>query len=225
MVDQQSIVLLRNGTGNMNLLDFWTTYWKATEQERDEYDLSTASTWRMAAAKTKNPEDGDWWFTNGYKFFENWVTWRQDNPQYEIARLQDGEPAIELEMAIDINGVTIKMALDRVFLDKSTDEYILVDIKTGKYTPDSALQLGFYAYGLRKIHGLNVTRGHYWMARRKDLSPALNLAAFSDSKIETLVGMFDKARKSDIFLPNFDHCNMCGLTVHCEWYQRKETNE
>ena len=209
----------------MNLLDFWNTYWKETEKERDEYDLSTSSAWRMAAARTKNPEDGDWWFTNGYKFFENWVTWRMENPQYEIATLQDGSPAIELEMALDINGVTIKMALDRVFLDKNTDEYILVDIKTGKYTPDSALQLGFYAYGLRKMHGINVTRGYYWMARRKDLSPSLNLAAFSDSKIETLVDMFDKARKSGIFLPNFDHCGMCGLTVHCDWYQRKESNE
>ena len=121
-----------------------------------------------------------------------------------------------------ISGVMVKMFVDRVFLNEKTDEHVIVDLKTGKNVPQSSLQLGFYAYGLRKVYGIDAVKGSYWMARKGELSPEINLAAYSDSKIESLVSMFDKARKNQIFLPNFDACNMCGITAHCEWYQPKE---
>ena len=98
-------------------------------------------------------------------------------------------------------------------------------LKTGKNMPQSHLQLEMYAYGLRKEFGLHVTKGHYWMARRGELSPAFDLAGLTDSKVEALVDMFDRARKSGIFLPNFDHCNMCGYSASCEWYTPKEKHE
>jgi FKBP-type peptidyl-prolyl cis-trans isomerase SlpA len=99
--------------------------------------------------KTRNPEDGDWWYTNGYKFLENWIQWRQENTHMSIAKLDDGSLAIELELAPVVNGVTVKMAVDRVFYDSYNKEYVIVDLKTGKTTPQSSLQLGFYAYGIR----------------------------------------------------------------------------
>lgn len=208
----------------MSLLEDWKLWWKETEKERPEYDLSTSSSWRVAS-KVRNPEDGDWWFTNGYKFYENWVNWRQANPHMTIARVGDGTIGIELELLPKVDDVVIKMYVDRVFWDKSTGTHVIVDLKTGKYTPQSSLQLGFYAYGLRKVYGIEATQGYYWMARKGELSSAFNLAAYSDDKIETLVRTFDKARKEKIFLPNFDACNMCGITAHCEWYIEKETGK
>jgi len=207
------------------ILEHWNQWWNATAHERDEYDLTDTSNWRMAAMKTRNPEDGDWWYTNGYKFLENWIQWREENTHMSIAMLNDGTPAIELELAPVVNGVTIKMAVDRVFYDSHNKEYVIVDLKTGKTTPQSSLQLGFYAYGIRKQFGLNITKGYYWMARKGDLSPSHDLADMTDSKVETLVDMFDRARKSGIFLPNFDQCNMCGYTASCEWYTPKEKHE
>lgn len=209
----------------MNILQEWNKWWSATEQERPEYDLTDTSTWRIAAAKSRSPEDKDWWYTNGYKFYENWIKWRSSNKHLSIATLSDGIPAIELELAPKVNGVTIKMALDRVFYDTRAEEYLIVDLKTGKNMPQSHLQLEMYAYGLRKEFGLHVTKGHYWMARRGELSPAFDLAGLTDSKVEALVDMFDRARKSGIFLPNFDHCNMCGYSASCEWYTPKEKHE
>ena len=205
----------------MTLLDQWKQWWDETQKERPEYDLTDTSHWRVAS-KYRNPEDQDWWFTNGYKFYENWVDWRKANPHLELAVVHTGELAIELEMNPSVNGVVVKMFCDRVFQDKNTGEYIIVDLKTGKNTPQSTLQLGFYAYGLRKVYGIEATKGAYWMARKGELSPTVNLAAYDDSKIESLVSMFDKARREKIFLPNFDACNMCGITAHCEWYQPKE---
>ena len=207
------------------ILEHWNQWWNATAHERDEYNLTDTSNWRMAAMKTRNPEDGDWWYTNGYKFLENWIQWREENSHMSIAMLDDGTPAIELELAPVVNGVMVKMAVDRVFYDSHNKEYVIVDLKTGKTTPQSSLQLGFYAYGIRKQFGLNITKGYYWMARKGELSPSHDLADMTDDKVETLVDMFDRARKSGIFLPNFDHCNMCGYSASCQWYIPKEKHE
>lgn len=206
----------------MSLLDQWKQWWSETEKERPEYDLTDTSHWRVAAARTRSPEDGDWWFTNGYKFFNNWVEWRNENPHLQIARTSDGTLAVELELEPIVNNVSIKMVVDRVFQDTTTGEYLIVDLKTGKRVPTSHLQLGFYAYGLRKVYGITATKGYYWMGRKGELSQPFDLADLTDSKIELLVDMFDKARKQNIFVPNFDSCNMCGFTAHCEWYKKKE---
>ena len=208
----------------MNLLDQWNLWWKETEKERPEYDLSTSANWRVAS-KFRNPEDKDWWYTNGYKFFNNWVEWRKKNPQMVIARMPNDEIGIELELIPTIDNIELKMYVDRVFWDKSTGEHVIVDLKTGKRTPHSSLQLAFYSYGLRKVHGIHATRGYYWMARKGELSEPLDLADMTDDKIEALVSMFDRARKDNIFIPNFDHCNMCGLSAACEWTTTREEQD
>ena len=183
-----------------DLLEQWNLWWNATADERPEY-RGDRSKWRVAAARTRSPEDGDWWYTNGFKFYKN---------------------CIELEMNPVIDGIMVKMFLDRVFLDTNTGEYIIVDLKTGKRVPGSSLQLAFYSYGLRKIYGIHATTGYYWMARKGELSQAFDLADMTDDKIEALVSMFDRARKDNIYLPNFDHCNMCGLSSACEWTTKQE---
>lgn len=205
----------------IDLLKIWKDTWVSTEHERKEYDLSTSDTWRVASPK-RNPEDRDWWYTHGYKFLENWTTWRKENPHLQIYRLPDGTPAIELDMTPEVNGVTIKMAIDRVFLNTNTGEPFILDLKTGKSTPSSGLQLGFYAYGIRKVYGIDIKRGYYWNARRMELSEPFDLAAYSDSKIESLVSMFEKARQENIFMPNFNHCIMCGYKDTCEWNTKGE---
>lgn len=207
-------------------LDEWNRVWRETEHERPEY-AGDKSSWRIAAARTRSPEDGDWWFTSGYKFYRNWINWRNANPQYEIARTAEGYLGIELEMQPVINDVVVKMYVDRVFVNKDTGEYFIVDLKTGKRTPHSHLQLGFYSYGLRKVYGIHATTGYYWMARQGELSRPFDLADLTDDKVEALVNMFDTARKNDIFIPNFDHCNMCGLKSACEWVttNREEDDE
>lgn len=207
----------------MNLLEDWKLWWDETQKERPEYDLKSSDTWRVAS-KYRNPEDKDWWFTNGYKFYESWVDWRKANPHMSIARTSDGVLAVELEASVKISGVEVKMFIDRVFYDENTKQYVIVDLKTGKNVPKSKLQLGFYSYGLRHLYGIDAQVGAYWMARQGGLTQYFNLAAYDDSKIESLVSMFDKARKENIFIPNYDACNMCGFTATCEWYM-KETNE
>jgi hypothetical protein len=47
-----------------DLLEQWNLWWNATAEERPEYK-GDRSKWRVAAARTRSPEDGDWWYTNG----------------------------------------------------------------------------------------------------------------------------------------------------------------
>jgi len=206
----------------MSLLDDWNIWWNETEKERAEYDRKNTSNWRVASAR-RNPEDGDWWYTNGYKFYQAWVDWRKANPHMQIARTPDGTLGVELEMSPKVDGVAIKMFIDRLFYDTIKGEYAIVDLKTGKTTPSSSLQLAFYSYGLRKTYGIEANVGYYWMARKGELSEPFNLADMTDDKIELLVTMFDKARREHLFLPNFSACNMCGYSATCEW-KTKETD-
>lgn len=209
----------------MKLIDIWNTTWRETERQREEYDLTKSDTWRVAAAKTRNPEDGDWWYTTGYKFLENWVSWRESYPNIKVYMVDDKTPGIELEMAPVVAGTKVKMSIDRLMVDEATGELMIIDLKTGKNHPRSGLQLGFYAYGLRHTYGINVDVGYYWNARKIELSQPFNLADYTDSKIETLVSMFQKARKEGIFLPNFDSCMMCGFVDTCIWQPTKEKDE
>ena len=204
----------------MELLDIWKKAWLDTQSERPEYNFADTSGWRMASMR-RNPEDGDWWFTHGYTFLANWAEWRNTHPEWEIATL-GGQLAIEIEASPVINGVEVKMFIDRVFYNKETGQYAIIDLKTGKTTPGSPLQLAFYKYGIKSIFNVDVNLGYYWMARKGELSQPFNLAGLGDSQIETLVDMFDRARKDKLFLPNFDSCNMCGFTASCVWYQAKE---
>jgi predicted RecB family nuclease len=202
----------------IELLDLWKASWLATEAERKEYDLSTSNTWRMAAAKTKSPEDGDWWYTNGYKFFANWVQWREEQADvWEIAKLEDGSPMVELDISCEVAGITVKMYLDRVMRHKETGMFAVVDIKTGKTTPKTGLQPAFYRYGLKKTLGIEANIGYYWMARKQEFSEPIDLTPYTDDKIETLVSMFERARRDNIFLPNYDACGMCGFAPQCVW--------
>ena len=198
------------------LLDIWNQAWSSVAQERGN-NLEDTSQWRKSAAKTRSPEDGDWWFTNGYRFLDNWVTWRKNNPQWKIA-LVNNEPAIEVAANAWVGEVQVKMVIDRVLYNTDTNQYAIVDLKTGKKTPTMSLQLGFYSYGLRKVYNLDIKDGYYWNARMGELSMPFDLAAYSDSKIETMVQMFDTARKSGIYMPNYDHCKMCGYKDSCTWY-------
>jgi hypothetical protein len=206
----------------IELIDLWKAAWAQTEAQRKEYDLSTSGTWRVANAK-RDPEDGDWWYTHGYKFFANWVEWRKQNEDvWEIAKLEDGRPAVELDVSVEIAGLPVKMYLDRVMRHKATGVYAVLDIKTGKTTPRDGLQPAFYRYGLKKNFGIQADIGYYWMARKQEVSAPLDLTIFTDDMIESLVGMFDKARKSGIFMANLDACGMCGYAAECEWNPKEK---
>ena len=77
-----------------------------------------------------NGEDYTWWAQNGPAYVQSWITWRQNNPSLHILTMDDGKPAIELDVRVDIEAdgelIQLKGFIDRVFVDSNTGEVLIV---------------------------------------------------------------------------------------------------
>src|SRR5262245_37599015 len=180
-------------------------------------DFSTIPAHEIRAAGSNKPtklnprgEDEVWWLTEGPKMVQRWMDWRAASG-WKIWSTPEGTPAIELELSPVWAGVPIKMFIDRVFVNPDTGVPIVVDLKSGKRTPASDLQLAFYAAGIKSVYGVDVSHGAYWMGRTGELSPVASIRRLSLPLITFWVGQFVKARQGSIFLPQLSElCRACG---------------
>jgi hypothetical protein len=183
-------------------------------------DLNGARVGGAATIANPNKEDAIWWNNTGPKWLETYINWRKNNPEWKVWVAPDGQPAIELAMAPVIAGVQVKMILDRIF--EVNGELVIVDLKTSKQLPSSALQLGMYRAGIQATYGIDIKFGNYYMSRKSGTGMMIDLTKYTYDKIEYLVAAFDKARKAGLFLPNNSNCNtICGLTDYCQFYTEK----
>lgn len=185
-----------------------------TKHSKDkDYDSIRAG--GRASKEYPNKEDGTWWLKHGPLMVDRWVDWRS-NSGWEIWRTPEGEPAIELGLMVDMADVPVKMGIDRVMVTPEGD-LVVLDIKSGARTPQSDLQLAFYAAGLDLAFGIRPKFGTYWMARTGITSSFIDLDVMPTHKIIDMVKMFDTTRRQGLFTPNFKHCTLCPFTAVCEW--------
>lgn len=200
----------------MTSVKLWSDAWN---KETKDLDLDNA---RVAGRSTKanpNREDATWWNTQGPIWVEQYIMWRNNNPDWKIWKTPNGVRAIELELNPIIADVPVKMVIDRVF--EVNGELVILDLKTSSRRPTSFLQLGFYKIGLEQTFGIKVNLGNYWMSREAGTGEMIDLSNYTYDKLEFMVAGFDKARKSGIFLPNLSSCSFCGLTEHCTFTKEK----
>lgn len=184
---------------------------------------------RQSSRTTKaNPdgENAEWWYANGRKYLDSWIAWRKGT-NWNIWTTPNGDPAIELEFLIETGGITLKGAVDRVFITEGYDkpEMIIVDLKTGMRTPQSDLQLQVYACMMEKTFGIRPEWGTYWMARQGSTSTPIRLDKFTLQKLDEMVSLFQKARENNIYLPNFDSCKLCSVTEYCYWVDGQDATK
>ena len=195
------------------------SYWHdAWLKEIDGLDFAKA---RVAGRSTKanpNREDGTWWYEQGSKWTDDYITWRKNNPSWKIWTTPQGAKAIELELNPIIAGVPVKMFIDRIF--EVNGQLVIVDLKTSRTRPQSDLQLGFYKVGVEMMLGVEVNLGNYWMSRESGTGEMIDLSRYTKDTLEYFVDGFDKARKAGIFLPNLQSCSFCGLTEHCQFTKK-----
>lgn len=168
-----------------------------------------------ATKEYPNKEDGIWWAKHGPLMVDRWIDWRT-NSGWQIWRAPDGQPAIELTMMPEMAGVPVKMSIDRIMVTPE-GELVVLDIKSGARTPQSDLQLAFYAAGLDLTYGVRPRYGTYWMARTGITSTFIDLDIMPTGKIVDMVQMFDATRRAGLFIPNFKHCTICPFVPICEW--------
>ena len=196
----------------------WATAW---DDSKGDVDLTTARVGGRATKANPNKEDATFWQSAGPRWVEAYIEWRKANPTWKIWTAPDGNPGIELALTPVVEGVPIKMIIDRVF--EVNGELVIVDLKTSQQTPSSSLQLGFYKLGLEQTFGIEVKWGTYYMSRGSNISEMVDLSEYTHDKMEYLITQFDKARKAGVFLPNTNNCQyMCGLTEYCQFSTKKD---
>lgn len=202
----------------MSTQQLWDQAWL---ESKGDTDLTNARVGGRATKANPNKEDVTFWQTQGPRWVEAYIAWRKANANWKIWTAPDGNPGIELALTPVVNGVAVKMIIDRVF--EVNGELVIVDLKTSQNTPTSSLQLGFYKLGLEQTFGVNVKWGTYYMSRGSNVSEMVDLSEYTYDKMEYLITQFDKARKSAIFLPNTNSCQyMCGLTEYCQFSIKKD---
>jgi CRISPR/Cas system-associated exonuclease Cas4 (RecB family) len=161
-----------------------------------------------------NKEDGTWWKEHGPKQIEAWAEWRKNNPNLDILDV-NGEPAIEIAVSAELDGVRLQGVIDRVFVDKATGETMIVDLKTGSYPPASQLQLGFYRVALEQTAGINPQYGAYWMARQGVLSQVEELWHPTEM-VTAWLRQTKQLIDDNVFLPHITNmCKSCGVRDYC----------
>lgn len=173
--------------------------------------------WRSAGRKSKewpDKENDEFWKAMGPGMAQSYIDWRNES-EWRIWEPQEGMPAIELGMRVPIGGVTVKAVVDRVFITPS-GELVIVDLKTGSRTPDSDLQLGFYACAIEVAFGVRPKWGGYYKNRDGKLLPLIDLDHYSLELLAYWLRDYARAREQGIYLPNLGgHCNTCGVAFAC----------
>ena len=196
----------------------WQSAW---DDSKGDIDLATARVGGRATKANPNKEDATFWQTKGPEWVEAYIAWRQHNKDWKIWTAPDGNPGIELALTPVVNGVPVKMIIDRVF--DVNGELVIVDLKTSQQTPSSSLQLGFYKLGIEQTFGVEVKWGTYYMSRGSNISDMVDLSGYTYDKMEYLITQFDTARKAGVFLPNTNNCQyLCGLTEFCQFSTKKD---
>lgn len=197
------------------LSELWDIAWNKELRERSKDTDIPQSSWKASGRATKkypNKEDDKWWAENGPKQLDNWVQFRGNGWQiYDI----NGTPGIEINVLAMMDGVPVKMMIDRLMVTPE-GELVILDLKSGRTTPDW-MQLAFYAAGMDLTLGIRPKWGTYWMARTGTTSAMIDLDKYPTEVIVDFVKRFDNARKQGIFLPNLSHCSRCGFNDKCKW--------
>jgi hypothetical protein len=163
-----------------------------------------------------NKENYDWWLTAGQDMSLEYTTWRANNPHLEVMEW-GGVDQIETEFLPILNGVAVKMYIDRLLVDTSNGMPLVMDLKTGSRKLPS-LQLGVYRVGIEKVLGLPVDYGAYYMARKGELSPPVLLDNWTEGVIGHLFATMDAQVKAGVFLPRISSdCDSCGVRKQCQY--------
>lgn len=196
-----------------------SAYQAGLDAFRDSFLTETATfTGNVRAAGRANAKEGkDWWLTNGAGMVHAYYNWRITHSNLEIWHTPDGVPAIELETNITLpDGTVLKAFIDRVFQDKVTGDLIIVDLKTGKNSPGTALQLAVYRLCIEETFGVSPRYGSFWMARQGNLDHVYDLDVMPPAAVSRWLRDARKAMELGIFIPKVGKdCSWCGVKDHC----------
>jgi len=191
--------------------ELWNDVW-FNQIKEDEALHGDMKNWEF-----RSREDISWWYGEGMWMLDRWADFMHPDKGWSVY-----EDFIEKQYEIALGDTTVKLAIDRVLVDYDGNR-VLVDIKTGASSQRHPLQLAVYAWALDK-QGVSVDKAGFWDARTGSIT-TWNLEHLQPDKVESIFLGFDKARKADIFLPNFSNCGRCGVLSYCKWMNGAKSSE
>lgn len=169
-------------------------------------------------ASKANPhkENFEWWKGAGQAMALEYADWRENNPHLEIMQI-DGRDMIEAEFIPILEGVAVKMYLDRLMVDTNTGGALVVDLKTGSRA-QAGFQLGVYRVGVQKLIGLDVDYGAYYYSRKAALGVPIEITRWTEAVVGHLFAEMDYGVKQEMFLPTIStDCGSCGVRASCPY--------
>lgn len=172
--------------------------------------------------RAKTPEEMYYdTFDKAQEFHERWVRWR-DNDRYEIIGVEvpietsfwfvDRDTSEEVE-------ITLIGYVDRTVENQETGDLGIVDLKTGKSTPPTDMQLGWYKVGLEAQGGPPYSWGAYWKADTGDLTPRVGLSRWDNVLVTDYGRGLTLGVWGNVFLPNLStNCARCPFQRSCYAY-------
>jgi hypothetical protein len=201
----------------MNLEKIWDEVFLDAIAETEAKSKTNPTDWRRGGRATNaNPdkENKAWWDDNGKKMFLEFTTAWKDSG-LTIWESPQGVPGVEIELNSQFGDVFVKAFADLIAVT-SAGELVVVDFKTGAYTPDSSLQLGIYASAMEMKFGERPTRGYYYSARKAQFLEAGGLNRWTVPLLTELFAQFSRGVENEIFLPNIGMaCSTCGVKDYC----------
>ena len=198
--------------------ELWQDAWKVCVGDKD---LTNARVSGRATKANPNKEDVTQWQKQGVTFVQDYIKWREANPDWKIWTTPDGRKAVELDLEVPIGNIPIKVGIDRIF--EVNGQLVIIDLKTSSSEQYlSTLQLGFYKVAIEVAYGVEIKYGNFYMARKASMSDWVDLSDYTYEKLEYLVNQFDKSRKAAIFMPNASSCKLCGFSKECTFSTKKE---
>lgn len=129
--------------------------------------------------------------------------------------LPTGEPAAEVEFAIQLGRVEVRGSIDAI-VDTGSG-LIVRDYKTGTRIPGSPMQLGLYAVAADKLYGTNIKAGDYWMCKSGTSTTIYDLTRYGEQFFVDQFESLERAIENNIFpaAPEESKCRFCTVRPYC----------
>lgn len=194
----------------------WDQEVRNRREQSPSYEVADYVKTGRASAAYGGKRNLDWWMDNGPGMVQAWIDWRESSG-WHLWELPDGSPAVEVELLIELpGGKPIKMFIDRVMVTPA-GQIVVLDIKTGRI-PETAEQLGLYAYGLAQEYGPEnrPTWGYFWHPDKGHGSPQ-SIEMYTGEYLAEQADMAVRGINSGCFLAKpANNCgSWCGVSRYC----------
>lgn len=180
----------------------------------------------------------EWWFWsgpyNGERDIERryqigleqvakFYAWRV-SPGQHIWTTPDGKPAIELEFAVELDGIVVRGFIDAVVIEPDGHPRVR-DYKTGN-SPGDDFQLGVYSVAIEELYGVKPPRGDYFMVGKKGASPRISgpydLSRWTREEVTARFHEVEARIQAGDFEPDPEpgKCGFCDVNYYCPVFKQ-----